>query len=213
MPFNPITNIPEDVGSLPICVLDLGFAEDRTSVGLAWNIPEETSEINQFGAAISSVNSWLNARSAETQRRVVLLLEAPLSMAFTDNGNPCHRNLELQRNYAPGRAPRSPKGWWYQAGANLSLASIVFLRALEVPETVSVLLAEGFFCSISPDEQHPKDDEVARVLLTAIQEQAGLPLVVPKSEVNDGMVRVLPGLEGLITTVPGVLLRPELELL
>jgi hypothetical protein len=216
--------IPDDVSDLPACAIDLGFSELESSVGVAFypndgNSPTE----NQFGLGVVRVNNWLRDLAQKTsperakaeranQTKCVLIVEAPLSMAMTQLGNPCHRQIELRRNYEKKASPRSPKGWYYQAGANLSVGSVVLLKALIVPECVDVQLIEGFYCSVSADESHSSHKDVAKDLLSRLITQNGEALVEPLAESDGGSVMLLPGLDGLVEGIPGVLLRDGLQL-
>lgn len=209
MPILPINQIPLNVAEMDCYVFDLGFAREAQSVGVATTLAPPPTGPMTFSAALD----FLNARLENAAAEVLLIMEAPLSMGRTQQGNPCHRNVELKRYYQRGASPRSPKGWYYQAGANLSLGSILFLQAIQIPDHVNVLLAEGFYCSILPDEGHADDQQVASQLLHHALDQPGADLVVPLPERQGGSVVPLPGLAELFGHgVPGVLLRPGLQL-
>jgi hypothetical protein len=152
MPIIALQQITVDVSSLPSCAIDLGFSERGASIGISF-YPINISTDLRFGVGVSRVNKWINDLVSANQFRCVLILEAPLSMSMTKQGNPCHRDIELQRNYAAGHGPLSPKGWYYQAGANLSLGSTMFLRGLVVPRGLEIFLAEGFYCRINRNEE------------------------------------------------------------
>jgi hypothetical protein len=209
MPIYAFTNpVSTDVPRTPIFAIDLGFSESDPSVGFAYS--DGTEIVNGellFGDCISEINAWLRKQT----NTCILIVEAPLTMALTVNGNPCHRQIELQRNYQRGRAPRSPKGWYYQAGANLSLGSSVFLQKLLVPDNLILELIEGFYCSVSPDERHADHQEVARHLIRRLHSLVGSELVLPQAETEGGAVYLLPGLEGTINGIPPVLLRDGIE--
>jgi hypothetical protein len=213
MAFRAIDTVPASIDAIPVCCIDLGFSEAETSLGLHFRegLAIESAEVG-FAEGILRINDWLKAVAAAKHRECALVIEAPLSMALTSIGNPCHRHIELQRSYEVRCAPRSPKGWYYQAGANLCLGSVIFLRELTVPADLAVLLVEGFFCSISPDEAHPSHLRVAQDLLAQLDELRGQRLVSPQAASEGGTVRVLPGLDTLVTQVPGVLLRRGLQL-
>jgi hypothetical protein len=197
----------------PTCAVDLGFATaQNASNGITFS-----DGINQvipptalcFSAAVALLNQTLLQFQG---RDATLILESPLSMAFDHAGNPCHRNVELGRNYRRGARPTTPKGWFYQAGANLTLGSVRFLRSLAIPDNVNVYLIEGFYCSIRPGEEHPPDQVVASILVEHFRSQDRAPLVQPLSETVGGPLQILHGLEDLVPFVPPVLLRPGLVL-
>jgi hypothetical protein len=213
MPIIPIQQVPKDVKKWPVLVIDMGFSETNRSAGMASaNSGTAPPEDHRFSEIIGEVNTHLENLAADGKNSAILILEAPLSAAFTHEGNPCHRQIELQRNYLPGQRPRSPKGWYYQAGANLSLGSIQFLRSLDIPKAFELHLAEAFYCSVQANENHPDHHAVATELLEAFRGMPGKPLVKPSPETAGGKVVSLPGLEELVPGIPGVLLRPGLEL-
>ena len=144
------------------------------------------------------------------RNKCLLLIEAPLSVALTPLGAPCHRQIELRSAYEKTGAPQSPKGWFYQAGANLSLGSIFFIRGLKVPEDLDVFLIEGFYCSIQRGTEHDSDAYVAEHLRDSLLAHSGKLLIKP--EAVDGKICPLPGLESLVNGIPAVLLRDGLTL-
>ena len=190
--------------------IDLGFSEEEPTVGVVFQ-PDADPPGETFGDGICRVNSWLARMAAENENQCILVIEAPLSMALTSHGNPCHRQIELQRNYALGASPRGPKGWYYQAGANLSLGSTIFLSNLVVPDGLKILLVEGFYCRVSPDESPASHQQVAERLLQRLLHLKE-PLVTPLPDEPQGTVRVLPGMENLVEGIPGILLRDGLQL-
>lgn len=213
MPIISISSVPSDIVDRSVIVLDLGFSEKKPSVGIASaGIPSlKEPEPLSFGDAIVRLNEALSDLARTGMTSCVLAIEAPLSIALTTAGAPCHRNFELQKHFKVG--PASPKGWFYQAGANLTLGSTVLLRALNVPPGFTVHLCEAFYCAHEPGEVHPADEKVAAQLLAHLLASPGLALKEPKPDAPGGRIEVLPGLEGLIQDPPFVLLRKELELI
>ena len=212
MPIVSPSAIPENIAELSLIVLDLGFSEKKPSVGIASaNVPGlVVQEPLSFGEAIICINEAFSMLAGSSVASCVLAIEAPLSIALTEAGAPCHRNFELQRHFTVG--PRSPKGWFYQAGANLTLGSTVLLRALKVPQNLRVFLCEAFYCSHEPGEVHAADEKVAAELLEHLRSSPGVSLKEPKPDTKGGRIEVLPGLENLIQDPPFVLMRKELEL-
>lgn len=213
MPMLSLSSIPEDIVDRSVIVLDLGFSEKKPSVGMASaGVPGlKDREPLSFGDAIVRLNGALFDLAGTGVTSCVLAIEAPLSIALTTAGAPCHRNFELKKHFKIG--PTSPKGWFYQAGANLTLGSTVLLRALAVPQNFTVLVCEAFYCAHEPGEVHPADEKVAAELLAHLRASPGLSLKEPKPDAEGGRIEVLPGLEGLIQDPPFVLLRKELELI
>ncbi len=207
-------NVPDtdfSAPNLPVCAVDLGFSKTKVSTGVSVILDGKNivpPKPMQFATAIQAMNNLLEC----DHQGLVLILEAPLSFAFTGDGNPCHRHIELRRSYKARSGPISPKGWFYQAGATLSLASLVFLKRLQIPENVVVHLIEGFYCNITKNECHPADPAVAEALAKQFCKRDRPPLIAPRSESCGGRIESLPGVPGLSDRVPPVLLRPELLL-
>jgi hypothetical protein len=210
MLFNTIDHVPENVGSLPICCVDLGFSQHNPTTGLAFSSEYGHSSCCVFDEAITRANAWLTACHDRQQTTCLLLIEAPLSVALTSSGAPCHRHIELCGAYEKSAAPQSPKGWFYQAGANLTLGSVFFIRGLKVPEGLSVYLIEGFYCSIEQGKKHDEDDFVAEHLRDLLLKRGGQPLVKPQGV--EGAIFLAPGLESLVNGIPAILLREGLAL-
>jgi len=67
-----------------------------------------------------------------------LVVEAPLSIAFTERGNPAPRSIEIQK----GKTPRS---WYVGAGAAVLLAATYIMRSVfEAQRRRELRLFEGF---------------------------------------------------------------------
>lgn len=196
---------------LPVCAVDLGFSKKKFTTGVNF-IHGSEQIIPPRTFVFSKAIAALNEQFANTQHDIVLIVEAPLSIAFSADANPCHRQIELRRNYCARKSPISPKGWFYQAGANLSLASMFFIRGLDVPKDVTVHLIEGFYCNIVKNDTHPADAHVAETLVTHFQDEKRPDLVAPRPENSDGIMQALPGIPALDGKFPPVLLRPELKL-
>lgn len=213
MTFAAVQIVPPNISVTPACCIDLGFSELDASMGLYFRegFDVEPGEVI-FAEGAKRTNIWLEKVAARNYGECVLVVEAPLSMALSQNGNPCHRHIELQRNYEKCGGPRSLKGWYYQAGANLSLGSVVLLRKLAIPSKLTVMLIEGFFCSIDPDEAHATHLRVAQDLLVRLDQMRGQQLVSPRPESQGGTLHILPGLEELVKEIPGILLRDGLQL-
>jgi hypothetical protein len=95
-----------------------------------------------YGSAVAA----LIAVASDTGPRVNLVLEAPLSVAFTKDHNPTMRSIER-------REAHHPRPWYSGAGATVLLAAIYMVRALhDAPRRRDVVLFEGFV-SFKPSEQ------------------------------------------------------------
>jgi len=140
--------------------VDLGFSNSSKSTGLAYKLPG--SAIRQqnvrFGACLTLLAELLLGHS-----RAVLILEAPLSGLFSENGNPVARG-EFERRSLQSKTGRH---WYLGAGAATCLASVFFLRKLESSLKASgrkceVILYEGFLTFKAKRTDHARD---ARLLL------------------------------------------------
>jgi hypothetical protein len=130
---------------LPVIAVDMGFAGDHnSSCGVAWaDGPEARAEMC-FGEAVNRVGERL-----KQDRETVLLIEAPLSGAFSAGGNPCVRgNFERwpQRRY-----------WWVQPGAGIALGAGLFLHRLIQninSHKGTVHIVEGFVTGVTGQHSH-----------------------------------------------------------
>jgi hypothetical protein len=212
----PLVQVPNDIQKWPVCAVDLGFATESKSVGLTCNMSydKKMNDTKSFSQAVECVNKWLVALQKIGKEDVALVLEAPLSMSFNQEGNPCCRNIELTSNYRTHHKPSSTKGWFYGAGAILTNASQVFLSRLEIPQGMKVHIAEGFYTKIRGiPETHTCDRTVAMHLRDRLIRLAGLPLDVPISGYAKGTIEPLLGLLALgfdPDKIPGIVFREEL---
>ena len=145
------------------------------------------------------------------------MLEAPLSRAFSADGCPCHRDLELHRNYLASGKLKSPKGWFYGAGACMSLAAVAvleFLRSPEFPdsEKAPLYLVEGFFSKHAQEPTNIKHGHkcVAAHLLREALKSPAPALHFPLSECGGALRPLSKVLMGDL--IPSILLRRELHL-
>jgi len=133
--------------NLPLIAVDLGFAGDgNRSCGVAWGNEPASCEEMEFGAAVSRVSELL-----QINRESVLILEAPLSGAFSASGNPCARGefeREPQRRY-----------WYVQPGSGIALAAELFVRrpiqAVGL-ENGTVHIVEGFVTRVTGQHRHKR---------------------------------------------------------
>jgi hypothetical protein len=151
-----------EVGSLRDALavaLDLGFAKEKRSCGLAWknfNQPIEKASL-QFGECVERVSQLLKSQS-----KAVLIIEAPLSGLFSSRRNPLERG-GFEKRKPGGKADRH---WYSGAGAATCLAAVFFLRELlsalrrEVSDqtgTTEIVLYEGFESFKSAGTDHERD--------------------------------------------------------
>ncbi len=90
-----------------------------------------------------------------------LLLEAPLSVAFNNDGNPTHRSTDRE----PGETPRD---WWYNSGASMLVASGHLLRRVkDCGVRREVRLFEGFVSFKSAGQVSDHEADVSRLRCAA----------------------------------------------
>lgn len=101
-----------------IVALDIGFSTQKKSCGLAWNRNSKKgrpeSKALQFGATIGKIFEL-----ASNAKSMALIIEAPLSVHFSKNGNPKYR-FPLEKN----------SGWYWGAGILTHGAALVLLKGL-----------------------------------------------------------------------------------
>lgn len=99
--------------------IDLGFAREKRSCGLAWRVPDQDikSAKLRFGECVESVRDLL-----KDQSKAVLIIEAPLSGVFSADGNPLERG-DFEKRPPGGKTDR----YWYSGpGAATCLAAVFF---------------------------------------------------------------------------------------
>lgn len=96
--------------------VDLGFAEKVKSCGLLLGngVPDEVS--------FSQLKTRLLEVVASDDRPLNLLIEAPLSVAFNEHGNPTGRGIEKRENQT--------RYWYVGLGCSVLVAATYLLRAL-----------------------------------------------------------------------------------
>ncbi len=180
--------------------VDLGFSKSRKSCGIV-DQKGDGKEV-KFARLAELVTAEAQKRSPKPLN---LMLEAPLSVAFADNGNPSGRLFEKQ-----GR-----KHWyWYEnAGAAMVIAAGYLLRKLQdCGIQREVRLFEGFM----PGKQAtPKDRhvEVAKKLRNAVWNLDASKSPSKKIKALDsGCVKSISNLFGMDFSVPPVILtKPRCE--
>lgn len=170
-----------------VIAVDLGFAKARRSCGVAWRTPDGKAwdEALGFGECIESVCALLSPLP-----QAVLILEAPLSGMFNEEGNPCERGAFERRD----TEERAGQRYWYSGpGAATCLAAIFFCRELRarllatlVPERdLTIVLYEGFLSFKRGRTTHHED---ARRLLDGFLDRKGLAGIEPVAPGTDTLV-------------------------
>ena len=153
MKFLPITTESGawQLTQLPVVAVDLGFSGKDPTTGVAWFPPSQSGATKlRFGEAVKDVAGRIRSFGD-----VVLVLEAPLSYAFNNDGNPQPR----------GDFERKPQCRWWSVGpgAATALSALFFLRQLHrelESAKVTIHLVEGF---VSGDYSGPHDKVAAKL--------------------------------------------------
>lgn len=125
-------------------ILDIGFANKRRTCGLL--LPGEPPSCVTYGQARATLLAFL----ATATNPVNLVVEAPLSVAFSADGNPTGRSVESrggQRRY-----------WYVGLGCSVMVAALYLIRDLaEAKPSSPVRLFEGFVSFKASPSDHLAD--------------------------------------------------------
>lgn len=105
---------PKWAGGLEVICIEIGFSVDATTA--LYRLSDDKGAIHSFGEGITVLGRWIKV--ALDDRGLLLIVEAPLSHRYS-KGNPAIR-FEKE----------SGRGWWYGAGAIVSLAAGEMFRRL-----------------------------------------------------------------------------------
>jgi len=97
--------------------LDIGFSEKQKTCGLCIGNGDPVNV--RFDEMKVSVAEAIKGSSRPSN----LVIEAPLSVAFTASGNPTGRAVEVQRG-------KNPRYWYLQGGAVVMVAAQYLIRHL-----------------------------------------------------------------------------------
>lgn len=162
--------------------VDIGFAPKGKSCGVA--IGNQKAKEVRFAKLVKMVVEEVG----KSCKPLNLLLEAPLSMAFTEDGNPWPRSFESKRKqWNP--VPRwfkdlitdDFKGWYHQTGPNTTAGAVRLIWKLNRCERQrEIRLFEGF----APREKGAKSKKgdhaiVAEKLRGVVKGETGCPIVPP----------------------------------
>ena len=162
-----------NLNKLPWAYIDLGFSIDKPTTGLALN-NHPAIELS-FSDALLEVTSWINLSNSNT---VCIAIEAPLSVAFSINGNPLGRNEVEKRSTSNLTRTRY---WYQQPGATVFIAAHRFLDQLSANSLTTVILFEGFISykpKINLPKNHAYDADSLRNAINAYFSGIGNPPVI-----------------------------------
>ncbi len=130
-------------------ILDIGFSNKSKSCGLLINL-ESPVEV-QFCDAKERIVRFIST----SKQPVNLMIEAPLSVVFDENGNPKGRSIDKQGN--------KNRPWYVGPGCSVMVAALYLMKALtELEINTDIRLFEGF---VSFKEKEKRSDHSKDVLL------------------------------------------------
>jgi len=144
-----------------VAAIDLGFGNKKKSCGCAYKLPDKPIKKDelQFGQCIKKTSKLLKDCS-----KAILVIEAPLSGLFSEEGNPIPRG-NFEKRASGGNSDRY---WYCQSGAAMCLAAIFFLRELRAElegnpngqaSPIDIELYEGFVTFKEKATDHGHDAE------------------------------------------------------
>jgi len=173
----PVKLIPGNLQTLndwnelehPVVAIDLGFARQDATCGFAFT-PDHLFEglknpcTRQFGQSVQHLRALFERENAP--QKIAIILEAPLSTAWSQHGNPDFRSpLE-------DGPPERP--WYRQPAAVVLTAAFYLLRKAlegqESPKCVELHVFEGFITGDFAGRTHRRD---AHNLLRAFLARTG----------------------------------------
>ena len=118
-------------------VIDLGFAQKSKSCGVL-RANTNSDDLMLENHTFTTMQEIVLETVSFSGNPLNLLLEAPLSVAFTKEGNPTHRKTDR-------RGPNERRDWYSGPGAAVLLSATYLLRAMSHTNLYrDVRLFEGF---------------------------------------------------------------------
>lgn len=111
-------------------IFDIGFSNRQKSCALLFN--DKKPDVYQYNEAVTEVQKII-----QNFKNLNLVIEAPLSVAFDNHGNPKGRSVEKMGNRT--------RYWYFGPGSTVLLATTYFLRRIKDSNpTTNIKLFEGF---------------------------------------------------------------------
>jgi hypothetical protein len=171
-----------------VVAIDIGFGSGKSS-GIASKAPgtNERPRVLSFAEAASSTLEFLLRH-----RSACLVLEAPLSCAFSANGDPVPR-APFERQVRKGKLKY--RDWYFGPGAATTLAAVFFFRhliekatQLRARKVGRLVIYEGF---LSFKERRSRHDADATQLLEAFLAAEPRALYEPRGTAEKHLLCVL----------------------
>lgn len=145
---------------MKVIAVDVGHSSDGNTCGLCVrnngiSSPEPSSSV---GRLVDRLGPLLDA-----SENTLLVLEAPLSMAYSKEGNPKYRDGDFERGH----------GWWYSAGAEVLLGALRILSQVnqyftENKSERQIKIAEAFYTRADGRDMTHK--EVAKLIAERVSQ-------------------------------------------
>lgn len=187
----------QSLGGLPVLAVDMGFSGKSASTGYACRAAGDQQALS----GNKTFSDCLQAVAEQIGRvgDVLLIIEAPLSAAFDQKGNPQPR----------GAFESTPKPRWWSLGpgAAMSLAAMHFLKRLadKIPADRKCFLVEGYVVGANSG----RDADVAEALIQAAYSERKSSRHVP---MGHKLVSVIDWVQPGTATAPSpIVLIPEFE--
>lgn len=154
--------IAEELRAGAMLVVDVGFAEQARSS--AWAVDSADPHIGTFAQLQSAVVRIVE----DSGPPLNLIIEAPLSVAFSAAGNPTPRNPEIS-------ADNKRRSWYSGPGASVLIAATYLMRAVaDANMAREIRLFEGFV-SFKPNGTPSDHAEDVRRLRSVARGGEGVP--------------------------------------
>jgi hypothetical protein len=138
--------------------VDVGFSRDKKTGGLLVN------DGTAVALTFSDLKHTLVELSSQMGRPMNLVLEAPLSSAFTGSGNPAGRSME--------RSGKEHRYWYAGLGCQVTVAAAYLLRGvLENNDRREVRLFEAFVSFKSRESTSSHTQDVTNMRAVAWKEE------------------------------------------
>ncbi|RJP34861.1 MAG: hypothetical protein C4527_01490 [Candidatus Omnitrophota bacterium] len=132
-------------------ILDIGFSKNSPTCGFLEN--EKQPDVHHFSEAKKKICDFIS----KSKRPVNLMIEAPLSVAFNQKGNPTGRKIEKKNG--------KTRYWYCGPGCITMVAALYLVRAIvQIGASSEVRLFEGFvsFTKKGVRSNHLRDVKLLR---------------------------------------------------
>lgn len=191
-----LTDPEETSAKIPSVAIDLSGAHSPGVKGTGFSrsdcdgLPPTAQDLTQT-EAIDETVSYLEEVHQKGERAANLILEAPLSWAFTaaegaTRNDARLREVETRASYIELKTTsQRNRPWNINAGASTSLMALLFLNELvpRIPDELTVHLFEGFWSWVKKPKRH---GDVARGLLEGLAAGGSRVVRLPDSSSSIG---------------------------